>query len=785
MEQVEQRNDGPGRPGRSPARPGRRLAAGLALATLVGTLPWALPAAGAPRSVTATPGTGLEDGDVVTVRWSGFGPGGLVTVAQCQVGAVAAERRGACAWGADRVASSDSSGSGEVAFRVWAGTLANPSGGTLASAVRYPDERGPGFVVPLRCDAAQACEVAVTEDSLVLRAGRSAASAALSFSTVPGPDWPRARPAVPPEDPGAAWPPRSPDAPTPAPGTVPLMLRGTGANANADLITRWLRNVDTGRQPIAADYLELGSTDGNRELVTGFENGFASARPGVDFAVTGIPLTPEEVQSIGGPEKVAYAPVSLGSLAIAYRFRHSATWQASAEVDEETGDHAYSVEGANVAALRLTAAFIARAYADAGGGSEGDWKSPHFTSLNGPVQVPVGSTSTSVGVLFRRDGSAQTQLLLDWLYDRIGGKEYARLFPTAVVPGPVIPVTRLGQAAVGISRAGEAPAALENVSGQGSQERWANTQRIGYLETSTFHKAVAGRSPFLRKHGELGLTHIENAAGRLVQPSDEGVLAAVGAADVRPDGTVKLDFADPDPRIYPLAQVHYLAVPTEGLPAEKQVGLARMLEYMVSDAGQRVAAEEGFVPLPPKLRDQSLAVAARLRSTGPTATTTTTTTVPGSTTPAVTAASDVGTAPDQGTATAAGTAATATDMTTTTVVRSGPDPSFGGVGRSFASGGTSARRGSSSDAPTTPVETAAAESPERGGGEDDDPAGRGGVVPKAATALGITALVVLGVAGTMGGGVLRWRLTGGRVPGFARSLPGWVNARRPGRRRPR
>ena len=89
------------------------------------------------------------------------------------------------------------------------------------------------------------------------------------------------------------------------------------------------------------------------------------------------------------------------------------------------------------------------------------------------------------------------------------------------------------------------------------------------------------------------------------------------AATVDPKtNVVTFDFSKiTDPTAYPIPMVEYLAVPTKGLSAEKAKALSNFVKYVLSDAGQKIVADTGYVPVSKELRTSGLKVAAALAAT--------------------------------------------------------------------------------------------------------------------------------------------------------------------------
>jgi hypothetical protein len=123
---------------------------------------------------------------------------------------------------------------------------------------------------------------------------------------------------------------------------------------------------------------------------------------------------------------------------------------------------------------------------------------------------------------------------------------------------------------------------------------------------------------------QLPVVAIQNHAGRYVRPTPATMAAAVGemytesnhiTQDVPETGrTARAKNA------YPLTMVIYAMVPTSGIPAAKAAKIAQFLDF-VADAGQQPGSEPGelppgYLPLPAKLRAQTLAAAQKVAGQG-------------------------------------------------------------------------------------------------------------------------------------------------------------------------
>jgi hypothetical protein len=111
---------------------------------------------------------------------------------------------------------------------------------------------------------------------------------------------------------------------------------------------------------------------------------------------------------------------------------------------------------------------------------------------------------------------------------------------------------------------------------------------------------------------------IQNKAGQFVTATAAAVEKAIeqgGTVDAKTN-LITLDFNKmTDATAYPIPMVEYLAVPTKGLSAAKAKALSNFVKYVLGDAGQKIVADTGYVPVSKELRASGLKVAATLAAT--------------------------------------------------------------------------------------------------------------------------------------------------------------------------
>lgn len=138
----------------------------------------------------------------------------------------------------------------------------------------------------------------------------------------------------------------------------------------------------------------------------------------------------------------------------------------------------------------------------------------------------------------------------------------------------------------------------------------------------------------------LNVAALQNAAGQFVLPSTPSLTAAAAHLRLTAQGYYAYNYANPDPKAYPMPDVWYALVSTKAQPAA-MVGAERtLLDDILTVSGGSLAKDlpPGYAPLPANLEKVALAeVDKDITSAGPPVTTTTTvppTTVPSTTVPA-------------------------------------------------------------------------------------------------------------------------------------------------------
>ncbi len=92
---------------------------------------------------------------------------------------------------------------------------------------------------------------------------------------------------------------------------------------------------------------------------------------------------------------------------------------------------------------------------------------------------------------------------------------------------------------------------------------------------------------------------VQNASGKFVKASIEGVTIAGGTAKIPADYRVSITNA-PGPNAYPVSSFTYLLIPTQPKDMAKEKVIKDMLSWIVN-SGESEASSLSYAPLPPDL----------------------------------------------------------------------------------------------------------------------------------------------------------------------------------------
>ncbi|MGI8807386.1 MAG: phosphate ABC transporter substrate-binding protein PstS [Acidimicrobiales bacterium] len=214
----------------------------------------------------------------------------------------------------------------------------------------------------------------------------------------------------------------------------------------------------------------------------------------------------------------------------------------------------YNLPG--VDGLRLTPATLAGIFA----GGITRWNDPAIRADNPSASLP----AAGIQVVHRSDGSGTTQVFTDYL-KAVAPEVWT--FPS----GKDWPSATAGTGAKGSD--GVTAAVKQSIGA------------IGYAE------------PSYPKQALLGMATVRNEAGRFVGPDAKAVSAALAAATVNADGTLKLNFAPVSPEAYPISSTSYLMFYRSGADPAKDSALKHFAAWALTE-GQESAEALDYAPLP-------------------------------------------------------------------------------------------------------------------------------------------------------------------------------------------
>jgi ABC-type phosphate transport system substrate-binding protein len=517
-----------------------------------------------PRTVTVSPDGPYQPNQQVKVSWSGFEPG-WTSIVMCERVAADAGNRQGCADATHRVGLTGPDGTGSIDdFRVH----------SHPPAMNYT--RNSGVKTCAFASGGNFCTIVVSECDLDIRP-QHAARNDVDLAFVP----PASRPAWP-APPPARDAPAEPENDAPGPGLPPgsPSLRAARSKLSEEGTDAWVKAI-ADRQGVLLDVVSLSSVETNAAMTVGL----------APVGFTALPLEEEEHLLLEAQGvSYTYVPVGISALAVGVGFQ----WA-----------------GGPVTEVNLPADVLARIYGTPPDSGENppisQWNDAAITEANGGCNYP--PTPSGIRKIYRGDQSAANKLFMRYLYDLEGG--ILNLEPD-VPPGPRFPLEdSLGtspfltndEIATSLYRGtysdeSAVRAAGDKVDGDGQLP--LSNARVGYVELGTAQDAG------------LTIATITNGAGEPVRPTPEAILA--GLTDPPEDGLLGdddvffPDFEGQPADAYPMPFVVYAVVPTshEGLPttADGQPDVAwgqrlvDALEFMVSDEGQAVVADQGWVPLP-------------------------------------------------------------------------------------------------------------------------------------------------------------------------------------------
>jgi phosphate transport system substrate-binding protein len=285
-------------------------------------------------------------------------------------------------------------------------------------------------------------------------------------------------------------------------------------------------------------------------------------------AATGIKINYQSIGSGGGVRQFQEQTVDFGA---------TDAPMSDEEIARAKGGpvmHFPSVLGADVVtynlarvtqALRLTGEIVADIFL----GVITKWNDQRLAALNPGVALP----ADDILVVHRSDGSGTTFIWTDYL--TTVSKSWA------AGPGRGKDV----RWPIGLGGKGN-----EGVAGQIKQTPGS----IGYVELAYAHQ------------NNLPVAHIQNVAGRYIEPTIESITAAAAGAlpNLGPGSDYRVSIVNaPGPDAYPISSFTWLLVYQNQPDATKGQKLVDFMKWMYAE-GQPSAARLDYAPLPAELRQQ-------------------------------------------------------------------------------------------------------------------------------------------------------------------------------------
>jgi ABC-type phosphate transport system substrate-binding protein len=247
---------------------------------------------------------------------------------------------------------------------------------------------------------------------------------------------------------------------------------------------------------------------------------------------------------------------------------------------------------------------------------------------NGGCGITQSGRTTDRSVLgyFRTDRSSANFTFSKWL--NLAGRDEAgvALWPPiqeggapAESPSELFPSAATGQSK---SSNRELAEFMQLGSEPGASPQITNEQgrlRVGFVDMSAVFELVEG-SPAPAKPGlqPIRFVEIRNEAGNWVVPTPAAVGATIAASTIGADNVVDVNVAAAAPDAYPLVSVVYAVVPSStspGYDAAKATASKDVVRFLLSDEGQSILGEAGFVPLSGDLDRRAEAALAKLPPT--------------------------------------------------------------------------------------------------------------------------------------------------------------------------
>ena len=483
------------------------------------------------RSATVSPGVDLSN-EVINISWSGFRPTTqqnvyTVIILQCKANPVSladcfsAEPFPDLANGNRLLDSTAADGTGSAQFEV----------------------RPASNLPQLDCSATNPCSILVYEnDALPIQAG----------------SLPAARVVIP-----ITFAPSQADCPT----ITDFDVRVDGSATSAGLFYAWAAQICQGDSSVVLDYTETSSTTGREIFLAGL----------IDFGVTALPATEEELSHHPDHREYSYAPVAASAVVVAYNL-----------TDPFTGLRIENL----VVSPRLVARLVTNSSV------ETFVRDRELLNINPTVRFPTNGINR---ILVRAERNAATTILTSWMSADPEAQKFLADTDTWRV--------RLNASYVGYSYPRDAFELVDNDPGylpRQGQKSIATRMFYGVSPTGTQAELTSARGvigivdlPTAKRFG-LQVAGLLMPNGTVVQVTDDSILRGIADAELSAAGTLVADPTPEDPLAYPMIKVDYAMVPKTFDSAEKIADVRRVLSYAVGEGQNLLPA--GYVTLPDSMR---------------------------------------------------------------------------------------------------------------------------------------------------------------------------------------
>jgi len=486
------------------------------------------------RTGTVSPGVDLSN-EVINISWSGFRPTTqqniyTVIILQCKANPVSladcftAEPFPDLANGNRLLDSTAADGTGSAQFEV----------------------RPASNLPQLACSATNPCSILVYEnDALPIQAG----------------SLPDARVVIP-----ITFAPSQADCPT----ITDFDVRVDGSATSAGLFYSWAARICQGESSVVLDYTETSSTTGRENFLAGL----------IDFGVTALPATEEELSHHPEHRDYSYAPIAASAVVVAYNL-----------TDPFTGLRVDNL----VVSPRLVARLVTNSSV------ETIVRDRELLNINPTVRFPTNGINP---ILVRAERNAATTILTSWMSADPEAQKFLADTDTWRV--------RLNSSYVGYSYPRDAFELVDTdpryLPRQG-QKNISTRMFYGVSPSGTQAEVTSARGvigiidwPTAKKFG-LQVAGLLKPDGTVVQVTDDSILRGIADAELSAAGTLVADPTPEDPLAYPMIKVDYAMVPKTYDVEKKIADVRRVLSYAVGD-GQSILPS-GYVTLPDAMRAQT------------------------------------------------------------------------------------------------------------------------------------------------------------------------------------